>query len=251
MWLITLALLSYAPAFATTRIVIASGEFADLTSQKAPNGGYINHLIVEAFNTQGINVKVEYLPWKRNYHLSKLGKYSASSFWTCYRSHQVDFLCSEPIYSGNMYLYYLKSRPIGDWSTLRDLEGSVFGITLGYEYTEAFWQAVDSGVLTANVASTDEQNLGMLLKGRVDVVVSSPYAMDWMLKNHPDKTLSKLVIRHTKALFPFTTHLLFPKSLSSSKQLKQSFNKGLTEVKLSGQWDKYWHALLRGAYNHE
>ncbi|WDE14185.1 substrate-binding periplasmic protein [Thalassomonas haliotis] len=246
--LLPLLALSAGIAYPQTPVAIATGEYPPFTAQHLYQGGFIHHVIRQAFATQGYKVSFSYFPWKRNISLARRGKFQASAYWVCEPPQSEDFFCSEPLYTGTSYLYFLKQHPVKNWSDLQDLAAYHLGITRGYEYTEPLWQAVKSGRIKADIVNTDQQNIEKLLAGRVDVIILGHLEASVLFREKFTEAEAALIGYHPKPFQTASVHLLFPKVLANSLTLQGTFNKGLTQLRLSGKLSQYQENLKNGRY---
>ncbi len=229
-------------------ITVASGEYPPYTAIDLPHGGFVNHIITEAFTREGYLPTFDYLPWERSKFDTRKGKYQAASYWQCTEEHQQSFLCSEPIQQANFVFFYLKSNPLEHWTTLEDLADYHIGLTRGYAYTPALWAAVESGQLKAEVVSRDELNIAKLLRGRIDLLVLEPVVFHSLIRKYFDHSRSLLIDFHPTPLLREQTHLLFPKSRPDAAMLLEIFNRGLRKLKEEGTYERLSEQLIRGYY---
>lgn len=104
-------------------VTIATGEYPPFTSVDARNGGFVSHIIKEAFKRGGYEVGFTYLPWKRAKHAAQNGEYNATSYWQCPETIQKDFYCSGVLQQSPLVFFHRKSFDMPDWKTLQDLKG--------------------------------------------------------------------------------------------------------------------------------
>ena len=62
-------------------IHISTEEFAPFISEKLKDNGFLAQLISEAFASEGIKVKFEFLPAIRSFESAKAGEYDATVPW--------------------------------------------------------------------------------------------------------------------------------------------------------------------------
>lgn len=237
-----------AAAAAGETIVIASGEYAPFTSKDAYEGGFVNHVVTEAFKLEGYGVKFDYLPWKRAKELTRKGNYIASSYWSCDENLKKDFLCSEQIKEGTFLLISLKSRNMKDWNTLEDLYGSKIGGTLGYGYTEEFLEAGKTGKFKLDNASKDIASIKKILKGRLDYFPIDEAVGYNLLRKQCEPGSTDLIRFHPRALNVTSSTLAFSQGHPDSEKMLKIFNAGLEKLNASGTLSKLKQDLLDGKY---
>lgn len=240
--------LLYSNASAEEVINISTGEYPPWTGKELLHGGFVNHVITEAFKMEGYTVKYKYYPWKRAYILAEAGKVQATSYWSFTDKRKADFYASDPIMVEKTFFFHLKSNPIKDWRVLGDLRGYRIGVTDGYSYSKEFWEAEKNEGLTFHRVTSDIQNFKKLLSKRIDIFPSGLVAAKKILREL-DKGQSQLITYHPKALTVEHGHLLFPKKNSNSEQLVAILNQGLIKLKVKGLYDEYVNALHAGKYD--
>ena len=236
-------------ASATEIITISTLEYSPWTGKNLKDHGFVNHVITEAFQRKGYTVKYTYLPWKRAVAEAKEGKYSALSYVYCNKDWEKDFFLSDPISEEKIVFFHLKSNPIKDWKTLKDLKNYKFGATRGYTYTKEFWDAVKTRRLMVDVANSDRQNFKKLLAGRIDIFPSGLVNGNSILQKEFDASKADLLSIDPKPLSKTTGHLAVTKSRKNSDGLVRIFNQGLAELKKSGLYDKFREDLIAGKYS--
>lgn len=230
-------------------ITISTGEWTPYISQKLKHDGVVTHIVSDAFASQGIEVKYKFLPWIRAMREAKTGNVAASIIWSKSEERQQKFYYSEPVMPKKVVYFHLKSYDF-DWKTLADLEGITIGGTRGYWYAELYQPLIEAGKITVEWVKSDEANLKKLQRGRIKVVpidIGAGYAM--IQKEFPPLQ-QKLFTHHPKLVNePNYNHLIMPKSLTDSPRLMKAFNKGLKQLKESGQFEQYYENSQKGDYN--
>ena len=207
-------------------IHIASGEWPPLISQQLPNGGEITHIITQAFLRQGITVNYSYFPWARSLALTQSGQFDATPGWFYNEERNKQFYFSEPVLKASETLIILKSAP---WTITRyqDLQNKTIAGMRGYSYGDTFDQSEAEGFFTVIRNKDYDQNLRMLLSGRVDLVIGQQAVIDQEVK----KLLSPNEIQQLRfipsVLPQRDLFLLFSKSSNKAQYYLEQFNLGL------------------------
>ena len=98
--IICLSVLLNISFFAHAKIVkIANGEWPPYTSSKLKHGGFLTHIVKEAFETQGYTVQFSYLSWNRGFEMTRLGFFDSTIGWTKNKEREKHFFFSEPIFN--------------------------------------------------------------------------------------------------------------------------------------------------------
>lgn len=217
---------------------IAIGEYPPYSDRDADKQGIVPHLISRAFEVQGYKAEFDFLPWARSYVEGQKNTYDAVAYFFCTPERSAIFYCSEPLYQETTVFFYHKQRPIDKWQGLHDLEGLKIGATQGYSYTADFWYLAKLGVLSVDTVASDEQNFARLLKGHIDAFPMSVIPGNYLLKKKFSPAQSSNINYNVKPLLVSTNHLLFLKRKKQSRRLRVEFNKGLSKLKKSGEYQQ-------------
>nr|WP_245399765.1 transporter substrate-binding domain-containing protein [Atopomonas sediminilitoris] len=212
-------------------------------------GGFVNQVVQEAFAQQGYWVEFRFMPWQRGKREALKGRVEAASYWQCNAEVSKSFLCSDALKREQYVLFYRKVNPLPDWQELADLRGLRIGATAGYSYSEAFWQATESGVLTVELVQEDEQNIGKLLKGRIDALLLDPVVAYDLLARHFAPGAGHLLEFNPRPVAEMTGHLLISRKSPRAEELLRAFNVGLQALHDNGRYEQLWDGLLQGAYS--
>ncbi|MCJ8339145.1 MAG: transporter substrate-binding domain-containing protein [Pseudomonadales bacterium] len=246
---ISLCCFSIANCQADTVLNISTGYYPPWTGEQLKQGGFVNHVITEVYKRQGYQVKFSYLPWKRSFESTKQGKFHATSYWYKNAERALEFYYSKPLNSEKLVFFFLKDNPMPDWKSLDDLKGYKIGATRGYTYTEDFWQAAETKRINVQVVTSDLQNLGKLLKGRIDFFLTTLLSGYTLIQKEISPESAALFTFHPRPLSEKNGHLLFPKNRLGSVELLQVFNQGLAKIKKEGLYTKLVDDLLSGEYS--
>ena len=219
---------------ASRTVMISSGEYPPWTGAKLPHDGYVNQIIRESFAIVGIETEFVYLPWKRAFEAAQSGTYDATSYWFDNRERRDAMLLSEPVIQ-NRTVFFQRSedKPI-EWQKLSDLSDYRMSATVGFTYTEEFYEAIVQRELQVTMVPNDVQNIKMLMSRRVDLV-----ATDEMSGFYMAATLS-VDPRKLRVLKPAMAtpqgYLMATKSNPASEELIATFNRGLKMIKANGTY---------------
>lgn len=191
--------------------------------------GLYPDLIREVFAHTSFRVQLKAVPWRR-----ALGDLEAGSagvggvYKTRERAARYDY--SDPIYVERIVVVYADSQPIR-FRSLADLEGRRVGVMSGWSYGEAFDRAVREGRVHASAATSDRQNLGKLVLGRLDAAL--------LVEESALTLVQQAGYRNVRiAAIPLTenpTYLAFNKSAGATALL-QAFNRQLRLLKRSPRY---------------
>ena len=232
---------------------LATGEYPPYTSEHLPHFGVDAHLVSEAFALVGIKAVFEFLPWKRSFSNAKTGISDGTLPWAKRSGREIDFRYSNPVIEVDReYFYHLKSIPIA-WDPkakdYRQLRGRHFGAGVSANYGPAFQTAEAQGVILVTRTQTAMQNFKMLLRGRVDIVISKGRVGEFVLRNHfTTNEIDLLTRRPESAAAPSHDYLLISKRGPQPEYFLKSFNRGLERLRRSGRYEEIMENFENGAY---
>ena len=246
-WIITICLHAgwCAPLLAHEKtITIATGEYAPWSSELIQHGGFVNHVVTEAFQKEGYSVHFDYLPWKRAYEMAKNGTYDATSFWADTEEYPHHFHISTPVMYAKVVFFHLRSKKMIEWQTMNDLKRYNIGTLLGETSTKMLTQ---SGLSVDN-AATSEQCFNKLLAGRIDIFPLEILTGLELLKMKLSMEDARRITYHSKPFFETPASVLFSKKLKENELLVKVFDHGLDTMKKEGRYDALYRDLLEGKY---
>lgn len=215
-------------------ITIATGEYPPWTGSALPNDGYINHVISEAFASQGVKVDFVYQPWKRAFEEARQGKFDATSYWYENTERRKSMLFSDLLITNRTVFFQRREDADIRWKTLSDLSQYRMSATLGFTYTEDFYRAIDSTIISPIMVPSDIQNLKLLIAKRTDI-----FATDEMCGFYMAAQLS-IDPRKLKVIEPALDspkgYLLASKTNPDSVLIIDTFNRGLRAIKANGKY---------------
>ena len=226
---------------------ISVGDWPPYLSTELKHNGVVAHLISDVLADEGYRAEFQFLPWPRAYASAAAGKFDATAVWMHKAEREADFLFSAPLLEEQFVFFHLKSLPF-DWKGFDDLTGMVLGGGLEYSYGPDFDVFLASNKVRMERVSSDKQNFEKLLKERVVLYPQEINVGYTALHNHFSPEERAKITHHPKPLLVNLSYLMLPKSLASSPELMQRFNKRLQSYRDSGRYQRYFDALQQGAY---
>ena len=171
---------------AAETVVLGNGEWKPYLSKTLKHGGYASHIVTEAFKNVGIEVEYQWFgdSWARAYSTAEADEINGTLIWSYEAERAKSFYYSENavIAGQKTLLYYLKSNPINWDGTAESLVGYNIGGHIGYTYGEEIDQAIEEGLITVQMISSDQNNILKLASGRIDgLMMNSEVANELML----------------------------------------------------------------------
>lgn len=235
--------------FAREHVRLTNGEWPPYMSRELKHGGLATRIVTQAFALGGIQVEYGWLPWKRAFVYAQKGAWDGSLGWAKLPERLNDFYFSEPVFSGDMVFFHLKSHDF-DWETIEDLQGIRIGATIGYSgYGQAFLRAEEEGHINVTRVASDIQNFKKLLLGRIQIFPSNKIVGYHILRKHfPHKKIT-LFTNHPAPILTRDYYLILSKKDPKNKELINRFNQGLKRLKVSGRYHQYLLDAMTETYD--
>lgn len=230
-----------------TALTISVGEWPPYLSSELKHNGVIAHLISDLLAEEGYQVSFRFLPWPRAYASAAAGQYDATAVWMHKEEREADFLFSDPLLDEQFVFFHLKSLPF-DWKQFDDLTGMTLGGGLEYSYGPDFDAFLQQGKVKMERVSTDQQNFEKLLKERIVLYPQEMNVGYAALRSQFSSEDQDKITHHPKPLLVNLSYLMLPKTLASSPQLLERFNRRLQSYRESGRYQSYFDDLQQDKY---
>lgn len=209
-------------------VTLANVEWAPFMSEGLPDGGRISRLVANAFALEGVQVRYQFLPWKRAIEEARAGKFDGTLVWARTADREQDFFFSEPVLTTRYVLFYARARPV-HWDKLQDLRGLTIGGVLGSTPTGEYADLARAGVFKREESVSDELNLRKVAAGHLDAAAVEVEVGRYLLANQ-DKDLAGLLACDDHPLIVVDDFLLVSKKTPHGDELIRRFNHGLAAL---------------------
>ncbi len=220
------------------QVIVTTLDWPPYTAASLPKLGATTEVVRQAFDNAGLDVDVQFLPWKRAISEAKNGK--AVAYFPGYHcKHAAEFAASDPVGTGPLGFAEHVEAPIS-WETVYDLgeQKLKIGTVLGYANTDEFDEKVGSGWIRAISAKDDLTNLKKLLRRRIDAVVVDKLVMSYLVATEPALSeAANLLQFNEKPLEDKILHVCFKED---EVALRDRFNDGLEMVDTEKVVDDYF-----------
>lgn len=218
-------------AVAESPLTMAIGEWQPYVSATDSRSNILEKVVIEAFETEGIAVQLEYYPWQRSYELVRYGRFDGTFPWNkteerleSFNSHSVPLLSDDSV-------FFHRVETDFDWATLQDLKRYRVGVVFGYKQVDIY----QSEGLSFELIETEEAAFKMLAAGRIDVYQTSKTVGTAALAElFPDRQQA-LITFHPKAVETNRYYVLFSKNSASAKGMPAILDRGLKTLIDSGR----------------
>lgn len=227
------------PVSAETIQLTSGTDYAPYVDPTLPMGGVVSEIVQQAFAAQGIDSNVEFLPWKRGYEAVKEGRFAATYPYVSTPDRRTEMLYSDPIYAVPSLLVFRKGheRP---FSGPQSLKGLTMCDPLGFALPASLAPAIRAGDIKVERPMQLQLCAQMMARDRVDFLLASPCTYKYVVEPAVEmETVLGHEIVEANPLF-----LLMPRDNPHAADLIASFNKGLAQLKASGEWTRIVESRL-------
>lgn len=159
------------PAHGETIALTTGQDDPPFTDRTRPDGGIATRLVLEVFRAMGVQTRLDWLPWRRGYGLTKSGIYQASFPYLRTAERERDFLYSDTIFSDFSYVWTRADEAIGPDDPTR-FKGRIICVPLGYHspLLDLLGAMINREEVKLERPDTPERCVQMLIAGRVDAL---------------------------------------------------------------------------------
>lgn len=216
-------------------ITLATGEFPPHISADLPEKGGFSEIVVKAFEKSGYTVNLEFYPWKRAYHAAKELHADATYSWTPKPERKKDFAFSDPIFILERRVFVMKESSIYA-QTAEELTGLRLCRPLGYTLHATLEEMYHNREITLVRPPDMVTCFRFMQEGRVDFIeLAYEEGITSALS-----ALGTLDLVRTLDFTPGTNPNALAVSLRhpNKETLLHDFNRGLTQLRQSGEYDE-------------
>lgn len=163
--------LSGAAVRAETVALTTGQDDPPFTDRTRPDGGTATKLVLSAFHQMGYQTKLDWLPWRRGYSLTKSGVYQASFPYLKTPDREHEFVFSDVLFSDVSYLWTRTGEML---NIDRPAEFAKKTICVPHGYHSPLLVTlsaeIDRGDVRIERPDTPEKCVQMLAAGRVDAL---------------------------------------------------------------------------------
>ena len=185
-----------------------------------------------------IEVKFEFQPWKRGEHTVVTGKAFATFPYLIRQQRTERFDFSDPVIYFFPKFFYMKEKfPNGfSWKSLQDFKPYKIGGIRGFWYENSFQEEG----LKVEYVTTDKQNIGKLILGRIDfTLIDELVGWNLIKETYPEQVTTFVVAQKPESTDAF--RIMVSRKYPNSKELLNKFNEGLKTIKNNG----IFHNILK------
>lgn len=200
--------------------------------------GIISEIATAAYATQGYELEMTFVPWARAVAGVKNASFDLI-LATWLTEERTKFLMFSDPYLNNSLKFIKKKGSDFEYSDLNSLTGKSVGVVRGYGYSDDFLSADNFKRPEANRFIG---NIRKLVAGRIDLTLEDEIVAKAIIAKEQPELLDEIEFSKTA----YSTNALYVTSglaNTKHKELIEAFNKGLAEIKKSGEYDKILNSI--------
>lgn len=224
-------------------ITIAINAWPPYIEQGSRTKGLATEVVLAALKKVGVKAKIEIVPWARALDGVKHGRFTASYPWYETPERRTYALFSSSILESRNVFFYRRDR-LGkvDYKKLTELQGYRIAGMLGYFYEHQFAEAE----LEVIYVKSSELAFKMLQAGRADLVPQDEI-VGWRQITTMFPESENLYAVTRTALREAPGYMLVSKKHPAGKALLEKFERGLREIKRTGEYQ----AIIKKYHYHD
>ena len=239
-WVIFLILLlrfaSFSAFSESTLITMAADPWPPFADPDAEGEGLAIRIVRAAFESQGYEVEMKFLPWARALQSVQEGIFDIiPTIWVS-REREDHYDFSDPFLI-NTIVVIKRATDQFEYTGLNSLAGKKIGLIRGYSYDEEFLAATNYQKVTVSYLI---QSLFLLTSYRIDLVVED-LIVARMLLNRQEESLRNSISFVDNPLSQKALHIAVSKNTPRGREILDIFNTGLMEIRNNGTYN----ALIR------
>ncbi len=231
-----------------TLTVLSQSNFPPFSfEEKGVMTGIDIDVIHELGNRMNFEIIMKYVPWKRLLKTLENGRTDAgfALFYTEERAKFALYATLEPIHYSSFFLFVKKGSEF-KFSRIQDLYNKKIGLQSSFSISDEFDIAVKEKKFNIHNAYSNENNINLLLKGRVDAIIGHEIVTYY--------NAAKLDVLEKISLLPIPVakkrpaYLVLSKSSNKIKnkaELLDTINKIMSEIKQDGTYQKIVHKYIQ------
>ena len=203
------------------------------TDSRRGDGGIATRLVLAVFHAMGYQTKLDWLPWRRGYSLTRQGVYQASFPYLKTTEREKDFIFSDVIFSDPSYLWTRRGEKLAAASPASFRHKTVC-VPQGFQ--SPLLTLLD-GLIGKNEVRVErpdspEKCVRMLAAGRVDALSGQQAEIALALKAGK---LEGAIVHGSAPLALLHFHVIFNKENAT---LARYFSETLRQMKLDGRYTR-------------
>jgi polar amino acid transport system substrate-binding protein len=213
-------------------VILVTGEWPPLTSEKLLGGGFFSQLVSAVFTEMSAGYEIKYFPWSRCELLVENGDAFAAFPYTGTPDRMAKYLLSDPMYNvATKMFYYKKSKSDFKYTSLNDLKSYKIGGINGYFYLEIF----KKNNIQYDISDTEETALQKLVDGKIQLLpLTEINGWDLIRSKYPGREADFGTL--SQALDSNSVGLIVSKKLPGAADMLTKYNLALKKIIQNGTY---------------
>ena len=216
------------------KLVFACSPWLPYTDSSLDQNGILGHMATEAAETAGLEIEIQFLPWKRAVKLIKAGEITGS-FCVGYDDSRTEWLefVQTPMIETTAGIFSLTDKPIKA-KTAADLSGYRIGVLTDGK-PEKYLLKEGKNSLNLIHYQNEESGMKMLAGNRFDLVVKNKRDGLTLLSQKMPELKDK--ITYSQDLYGSKVHMAISKKWPNGDKLATQLDQALQKMKQSGRFE--------------
>jgi len=215
--------------------LVTGGDYPPFTDSAMPEGGLAIPLIKAVFNNQKYAVSIAWKPWKRGYLEAKSGRYAGTFPYRSTEERKEDFLFSDPVFHLKEVIISRKPENFHP-EDYQELAHKILCLPIGYAPGNAMQALMDNAKIDVFRPKNMEGCFRAISRFQNLIIKTHKYLAYHQIK---EKELNPADFDITFMRdSSYTLHFIVSRQHPNSQALIESFNKGLVNIKKSGEFQK-------------
>jgi len=220
---------AYGSSGLNEHLVLATTEMEPYTINDSSHSGFLNEIVIQAYEHSGYSVKVIFLPWKRAVLSVKEGLHDGLVVANLNSEREAFMTYSKALIQTD-FVFYKRAKNYIDEDNLSNYRiGFVRGGVITKRFHTTKW-------LKKEELRNTEHALKMLLASRIDLLISQRLIIPYQLESRGKSfEFEKIEVLNTvyESIKAYTT---ISKKKDNHEEIILNFNKGLEALKNTGQY---------------
>ncbi|XPV76088.1 MAG: substrate-binding periplasmic protein [Desulfovibrio sp.] len=225
-------------------ITLLTGEWLPYTSKDAPFYGITSQIVTEAYKTVGIDLELEFFPWKRCRYMVESGEALGTFPWYMTVERAEFALFSVPVTPSTEVFFYLKKN-IATPPVIKNID-DLKEYRIGGLNSSWLKEVLDARGVRGEYSDGHESLFMKFFAERFDLLQHNEI-VGWRLisKLYPDRV--EEIGATPNPFSPGDLRVMFSKKYPRSIHYLHKLNQGLGNIKASGLYDKLLDKALASA----
>lgn len=215
--------------------LVTGDDYAPFTGKTLPAGGMLTQVVQAALQHSGVEYSLAWRPWKRGYVQTLSGGFDATFPYVKTAEREVLFLYSQPIFHVEQYIFS-RAGDVIEITEKASMRGRSLCYPLGWQPPANIQQMLDDGELSRHAPVGLKECARLLLMGRDDFFISDRLLGETALQL--SGVPAEKFRRSNTAVGHNALHLIVPREHAHGAEIIGQFNRGLTALKTSGDYQR-------------